>query len=36
MTFDESILEDKRGDVNGDGDVNISDVTALIGILLNR
>jgi len=34
--FDESILENKRGDVNGDGDVNISDVTTLIDILLNR
>ena len=36
MKFDESILENKRGDVNGDGVVNISDVTALIDILLNQ
>lgn len=34
--FDESILESKRGDVNGDGELNISDVTTLIDILLNR
>ena len=34
--FDESILENKRGDVNEDGEVNISDVTALIEILLKR
>ena len=35
MKFDESILESKRGDVNADGEVNISDVTTLIDILLN-
>ncbi len=34
--FDESILENKRGDVNGDGELNISDVTILIDILLNQ
>ncbi len=34
--FDESTLENKRGDVNGDGEVNMSDVTTLIDILLNR
>ena len=34
--FDESILENKRGDVNEDGVVNISDVTTLIEILLKR
>ena len=36
LTFDESVLEYKRGDVNGDGKVNISDVTTLIDILLGR
>lgn len=36
MKFDESVLEYKRGDVNGDGEVNISDVTTLIDILLSR
>ena len=34
--FDESILENNRGDVNGDGEVNISDVTTLIEILLKQ
>lgn len=34
--FDESILESKRGDVNGDGELNISDVTTMIDILLNQ
>lgn len=34
--FDESILENKRGDVNGDDEVSISDVTTLIDILLGR
>ena len=34
--FDESILENKRGDVNGDGVVNIADITTLIDILLKR
>jgi hypothetical protein len=34
--FDESILENKRGDVNGDGELSISDVTTLIDILLNQ
>ena len=36
LQFDESILENKRGDVNADGEVNISDATTLIDILLNR
>ena len=36
LQFDESILENKRGDVNGDGELNISDVTTLIDILLNQ
>ena len=34
--FDESILKNKRGDVNGDDEVSISDVTTLIDILLGR
>ena len=36
LKFDESILENKRGDVNEDGVVNISDVTTQIEILLKR
>ncbi len=36
LKFDESILDYKRGDVNEDGVVDISDVTTLIDILLNR
>ena len=36
QNFDESILENKRGDVNEDGVVDMSDLTTLINILLNR
>ena len=34
-TFKESTVTGKPGDVNGDGDVNVMDITALIDIIMN-